>query len=250
MKIQAEMLYGQSRVAQEPKNRVKPFGAMLRGALGECAWSRLEPAIAARFTATASDNQPLQFSGKMYWVYCSPIGAIIAKLIKRFSILPDTCARNADFTFDISINDGEIKKLRGYQLGANNGFVFTSTFNDQPRLHEEFGGGIGMYLRLAVKRGALLFRDQGYFLRIKHWRLALPWWLTVGKFDLLHRNIDNQRFQIIIRVTHPLFGTLFYQRGEFAKLARHGPVNSCASLRSLHKGIHAQNLSIPLNQKK
>ena len=182
------------------------------------AWSELESAIAARFTTTVSDNHPLQFSGKMHWVYCSPIGALIAKIIKRFSILPDTCTRDANFTFDISMQNCEILKRRGYKLGANKSFMFASTFNDQPRLHEEFGGGIGMYLRLAVKRGALMFRDQGYFLRIKHWRLPIPGWLTVGKFDLLHRNIDHQRFQIIIRVAHPLFGTLFYQRGEFIKV--------------------------------
>lgn len=218
MSTQADMLFDQSRVEQESKCRVKPFWAMLRDALDDHTWLKLDPAIAARFTTTISDDHPLQFSGKMHWVYCSPIGAMIAKIINRFSILPDICARDADFTFDISMLNGEIMKQRGYNLGASSKFTFTSSFSDQPRLHEEFGGGIGMYLRLAVKRGALLFRDQGYFLRIRHWRLPLPSWLTVGKFDLLHRNIDDQRFQIIIRVAHPLFGTLFYQRGEFKKL--------------------------------
>ena len=218
MDTQEYSLLNQPEIEQNKKRRVKPFGPMLRGALSEHAWSKLESAIKNRFTSTVSDDHILRFSGKMHWVYCSPIGAIIAKFIKRFSILPDSCARDVDFTFDISMQNGEIIKQRGYKLGANKSFMFTSTFDDQPRLHEEFSGGIGMYLGLAVKRGALLFRDQGYFLRIKRWRFPLPSWLTVGKFDLLHRNIDDQRFQIIIRVAHPLFGTLFYQRGEFAKL--------------------------------
>ena len=218
MDTQVYSLPNQHKVEKHEKRTVKPFGAMLRGALGDNAWSKLEPAITERFTTTVSDDHILRFVGKMHWVYCSPMGALIAKFIKRFSILPDSCVRDVNFTFDISMQNGEIMKQRGYKLGENKSFMFTSTFNDQPRLHEEFGGGIGMYLRLAEKRGALLFRDQGYFLRIKHWRFPLPGWLTVGTFDLLHRNIDEQRFQIIIRVAHPLFGTLFYQRGEFAKV--------------------------------
>jgi hypothetical protein len=154
----------------------------------------------------------------MHWVYCSPVGYVIAKIIKRLSILPDICARDAAFTFTIGMKNNVICKQRTYDLGNSERFIFTSRFSNEPRLHEEFGGGIGMYLGLYVKRKALLFRDQGYFLRLKKWRLHLPRWLTVGHFDLLHRNIDDQRFQIIIRVVHPLLGTLFYQRGEFKKM--------------------------------
>lgn len=196
--------------------QVKSFGEMLRTTMGEQAWLKLEKAIVSRFNVYVSDHCELRFFGNMQWVYCSPIGSLIAKVIKRFSILPDQCARNSEFTFDIGMRKGEIVKQRGYDLGEKH-FTFTSIFKDTPRLHEEFAGGIGMYLRLLVKNGALLFRDQGYFFRIKQWRWSLPRWLTVGYFDLLHRNIDEQRFQIIIRVVHPLFGTLFYQRGEFER---------------------------------
>lgn len=194
---------------------INSFGAMLRESLGETNWQRLDREIRQRFAGYISSNHPLRFAGKMQWVYCSPVGLVIAKLIKRFSILPDVCARHCDFTFDIGAANTGFTKQRGYDFGRGKRFVFSSLFTDLPRLHEEFGGGLGMYLKLAVKRGALLFRDQGYFLRILNWRLRLPDWLTPGKFELLHRNIDAQRFQVIIRVAHPLFGTLFYQRGEF-----------------------------------
>ncbi len=197
--------------------RVASFGAMLHRALGDHAWGALESAIVSRFSASISAQRTLSFKGTMQRVYCSPVGYMIAKIIKRFAILPDTCAQNSEFTFTIGLKNGEIHKQRAYQLDDNRHFIFTSRFSDQPRLHEEFGGGIGMYLHLLVKRKALLFRDQGYFLRIRAWRLYLPRWLTVGHFDLLHRNIDAHRFQIIIRVVHPLLGTLFYQRGEFSK---------------------------------
>jgi len=191
------------------------FGAVLRRALGNAGWRKLNPAIADRFSGYLKPRQPLRFVGTMHWVYCSPIGALLARVIRRWSILPDRCARDAEFTFDIGEKHGSIVKQRTYRMGGERTFRFVSRFSDVPRLHEEFGGGIGMNLRLIARRDCLWFCDQGYFLRFGRHRLPLPRWLTVGRFDLMHRNIDANRFQIIIRVAHPLFGTLFYQRGVF-----------------------------------
>jgi hypothetical protein len=196
---------------------VQSFASVLRNQLGEQAWSELAPDIQARFAMYISAEQRLLFVGKMQWVYCSPIGALLMRLLRRFSILPSICARDCDFEFDIGMHAGDIVKQRRYALAAGQQFSFRSHFSDLPRLHEEFAGGIGMYLELAVTRGALLFRDRGYFWRFRHWRLRLPRWLSVGRFELLHRNIDSRRYQIIIRVAHPLLGTLFYQRGEFCR---------------------------------
>ena len=197
--------------------KVVSFAVLLRQVMGEQAWSELESGIHRRFATYVGEGHSLVFKGRMQWVYCSPLGYIISKVIKRFAILPDACVRDSEFTFDIGMRNGEILKQRTYEMRASQSFRFSSLFSTEPRLHEEFNGGIGMYLGLLVKRGSLLFRDEGYFFRIGQRRLRLPRWLTVGHFDLLHRNLDEQRFQIIIRVVHPLFGTLFYQRGEFFK---------------------------------
>jgi len=194
---------------------LQSFGTLLRAAMGEGAWSRLVPAIRARFAGYISEDQPLWFRGRMHWVYCSPVGALVMRLLSRYSILPARCARDCEFDFQIGLQQGEIVKQRRYQLDQARQFVFRSRFSDMPVLHEEFAGGIGMYLELSETRGGLLFRDRGYYWRVWRWRLPLPHWLCVGRFELLHRNLDAGRYQIIIRVAHPLLGTLFYQRGVF-----------------------------------
>lgn len=201
-----------------PAGGTRCFSDLLRSAMGEPAWARLDAAIAARFGADISANQSLVFKGKMQWVYCSVLGALIARVLKSCAILPQRCCRHSNFEFRIGMQNGEIIKRRTYALDNEKPFVFDSVFRDEPALHEEFGGGLGMYLMLTVKHGALFFRDRAYFLRLGRFRLPLPRWLTVGSFDLLHRNIDQHRFQVIIRVAHPLLGTLFYQRGEFEKM--------------------------------
>jgi len=194
---------------------LQSFGTLLRAALGDAAWVRLAPAIRQRFAAYISADQALRFRGCMHWVYCSPLGSLIMRLLARYSILPVQCARDVAFEFQIGMQQEAIVKQRRYHFGPDNQFVFRSVFSDLPRLHEEFTGGIGMYLDLLETQGGLLFRDRGYFWRVLGWRLPLPRWLCVGRFELLHRNLDAQRYQIIIRVAHPLLGTLFYQRGIF-----------------------------------
>ena len=194
------------------------FAALLRADLGEADWSRLMPAIRSRFVAHADRHRPLVYRGHMQWVYCSPLGALIGRLLRRFAILPDRCARDARFEFIIADRGGELAKQRSYAIGEQEPFVFNSRFRGTPDLHEEFSGGIGMKLGLREADGALLFHDLGYTLRSGSHRLTPPRWLSVGRFELLHRNIDTLRFQIIIRVAHPWFGTPFYQRGEFQQI--------------------------------
>lgn len=191
------------------------FSTMLRNALGESAWSTLDSAIQHRFVASQSSTETLEYRGTVNWVYCSPAGALIARLLRRAAILPGRCGRDAAFEFCITRNEDKIVKQRVYNWPSGEQFTFRSIFGSDPRLHEEFSGGIGMYLQLFATQAALLFRDRGYFLRVGSVRIPLPRCLSVGTFELLHRNIDAQRFQVIIRVAHPLLGTLFYQRGEF-----------------------------------
>jgi len=182
--------------------------------LGGKQWQALNNNIVRRFTRSIQQNT-LRYRGVVDWVYCSPVGAFMAKCLKPFSLLPDKCARQSQFEFVIKEHSGQIHKQRRYCMGASTPFTFSSTFDHRPSIHEEFSGGLGMYLKLVVKKGDLLFRDRGYFFRIGSWRLPIPSWLSVGRFELLHRNIDQRRFQVIIRIAHPLLGTLFYQRGEF-----------------------------------
>jgi len=200
--------------AKTKDNFTFSFIDIIRQDLGEKQWKEFDRSIITRFTRSFRKNC-LRYHGVVDWVYCSPIGALIAKVLKPFSLLPDRCTRNSKFEFVIQENEGTIYKQRRYFMDEDAPFTFTSVFGNKPRVHEEFSQGLGMYLKLSVKRGDLLFRDAGYFFRVGNWRIPIPRWLSVGSFELLHSNIDERRFQVIIRIAHPLFGTLFYQRGDF-----------------------------------
>jgi len=197
--------------------RSSTFIDMIKDELGETKIKQLDQDIVKRFMPTAHSNQ-LRYIGVVDWIYCSLLGKIIARFLKPLALLPDQCTRDRQFEFTIQQSSKGICKQRRYHLGASMPFTFRSSFSNEPCLHEEFKAGFGMKLKLLVKQGNLLFRDQGYFWRFGQWRLPIPKWCTVGHFELLHRNINQQRFQVIIRIYHPIFGTLFYQRGEFQQI--------------------------------
>lgn len=187
------------------------FGQLIRRALAPGALCGLHPQIRRRF-----DHPSPHFAGRMQMVYCSLLGRVVATMLAPARLLPARCACDVAFEFSIAAVDGKLRKRRLYRWSDGSSFAFVSEVGEIPWLHEQFGLGLGMYLRLAVEDdGSLLFADDGYFLRLGSLRLPLPSWMP-GRFELLHRTLDAHRFSVQLRVSNPLLGTLFYQCGEFA----------------------------------
>src|SRR4030065_185495 len=88
------------------------FGRMIKDTIGESAWTKLDPAIAARFAPCVLPARPLRFKGTMQWVYCSLWGMIIARLLQGFRLLPAVCARHCPFEFVIGAEEGLLLKQR------------------------------------------------------------------------------------------------------------------------------------------
>ncbi|MFN9031659.1 MAG: DUF4166 domain-containing protein [Betaproteobacteria bacterium] len=184
---------------------------VLQRALAQQHSQPLHPDIARRF-----DQHAMIFAGTMQQVCCSLPGALLALLLRPLHLLPARCARDVAFVFRIEARGAAFHKERLYRFADGGTFVFRSLFAADPCLHEQFPLGLGMALRLEAQQdGALLFADDGYFVQVMGRRWRLPAWLG-ARFELLHKSIDADRFQVLLRVSHPLFGTLFYQRGEFA----------------------------------
>ncbi len=198
------------------QTKLHTFVQCIQTELGSNEWKKLHPDIIQRFIPSTHFQQ-LRYIGVVNWVYCSPIGKLIALFLKPLQILSEQNARNVQFEFIINHQVRKIKKQRRYFLGSDEIFTFRSSFAHLPILHEEFKAGIGMKLKLSVDNGDLVFNDQGYFWRIGKWRISIPRWCSIGKFELLHQNINHHYFQVIILISHPVFGVLFYQRGIFFK---------------------------------
>lgn len=198
------------------------LAAVLSAALGT-RWPSLHTDIRARFTLAPGETRQ-SFSGTMDDIQRSALGWWIARLIAFVRILPAQRARNVPFEFHLSrapaVAGGWIKQ-RLYHFSSGP-FEFRSVMSltSKGELIEQFPWGLGMKIRLSAEGDSgdqLYFRDEGYFLCIGGLRMMLPRWLTVGRFTLLHQNIDRENFVVEIRIDHPVLGRLFYQRGQFCE---------------------------------
>jgi hypothetical protein len=174
----------------------------------------LDVRIAARFFGASSIRDPLRFSGSMR-LHCSWFGALLARVLRRYSLLPGVCATDVPMCFEINHAGDALTKERRYQLNAQHCFCFRSRFFHEPSLGEEFSPHFGMYLRLISEPNRLWFVDNGYFIKLFGQRWKMPS-VCSPRFELLHENVGNERFRVTIRVSHALLGTLFHQCGTFA----------------------------------
>jgi len=193
---------------------------LLREALG-ARFGRLHPQIRDRF-ALATGEATAAYVGVMQVVTRSRLGWLLARLLRPVRVLPHQRQVDVGFRFDVRPLENRLgwDKCRRYEF-ADEVFEFRSNMvlDAQGRLAERFAGGLGMYIDLALGPDRLMFLDRGYFLHLGRHVMALPAWLGPGRFRLVHRNLDADRFEVVIDIHHPWFGHLFHQRGEFARVA-------------------------------
>jgi hypothetical protein len=193
---------------------MRTFADLLDLALGADG-VRVHPDIRARFAV--QDKGKSSFAGRMDQVDRSVLGRCIAFFLGPLRVLPSHRAYAVPFEFHLDTVPGcgwLKRRIYGFRDGP---FEFSSmmSIDTDGALVEQFPFGFGMRVRLEAVGDTLWFRDDGYFLRWGGVRIDFPRWLGIGRFELAHRNIDADRFDVEIRIHHPLFGPLFHQAGRF-----------------------------------
>jgi len=207
------------RPASVPSQDLQPDPSFER-LLGELAWRRLAPAVRERFRWKPAPGAELRYAGEMAVVRSSRLGWLMAQLC-RFVGTPLAPHRGARVPVRVTLSldsDGTgVVWRRTYRFPGRRAITCVSvkkaTENDG--LIECVGGGIGMWLRLSERAGALHFRSTGYFWAIGRRRLTLPDWLTPGALTVVHSDEGLGRFRFRISVVHPLLGETFFQDGVF-----------------------------------
>ena len=196
--------------------------ALFKSQLGTC-WQQVHPDIQARFDADPLPGQPIQYDGMMTRVTCSRFGALLAWLSGFFTTGALCPWRGTAIPAFITVYKEpgceDILKLRRYEFPGGRSYLFRSRMHAtaQGELLEFVGGGFGMTVKVQERDGALFFTDGGYFIGTKSWQIRLPALLSPGKVALTHANLSRNRFSISIRITHPWFGVLYEQEGEFER---------------------------------
>jgi len=195
-----------------------------RSLLGERDWMRLDPAIRERF---GSHARARKFYGAMARGELSPGGRVLALLSRLFgsSLFPRT-GRDIVTLIDVegSGSDASGTWNRAYLLPGGRRFTVRSVkrFDPDAGLLECLGRGFVMKLDLHAESDALHFVSSGYQWRCGALHLNLPALLSRGAPHVVHRELGGGRFRFTLSVTHPWFGRLVFQEGDFFERERQG----------------------------
>ncbi|AVP96632.1 hypothetical protein C7S18_05185 [Ahniella affigens] len=179
------------------------------------AFGNMPADIQSRFAHTARE-EPLRFVGVMNRIRLRPLGWVLAQLTRVSGLIPTRTGQNVAFEFNVRPLGMSWLKHRCYHFDSGP-FDFSSvmTLDADGCFVERFRGGLGMCLKLTAEGQNLVFRDCGYFLHWRGWRLDLPALLHPGRFHLIHENVDARRFNVHLSLRHRWFGTLIEQFGTF-----------------------------------
>ena len=188
--------------------------------LGELAWRRLAPAVRERFRWKPASGAEIHYAGEMLVVRSSRLGWLMAQLCRLIGtpLAPHRGARvPVTVTLSLDADGAGVVWRRLYRFPGRRAVTCVSVKKaaESEGLIECVGGGIGMWLRLSERAGALYFRSTGYFWTIGRWRVALPDWLTPGALTVVHSDEGQGRFRFVISVVHPFIGETFFQDGVF-----------------------------------
>lgn len=79
---------------------------------------------------------------------------------------------------------------------------------------------LGLQMQPYVTDNSLYYRGIRFIVRLGRWHLPIPEWLVLGHTTIVEQALDEKRFAMDFRLTHPLFGEVFRYSGEFETEAR------------------------------
>ncbi|HLO61611.1 MAG TPA: DUF4166 domain-containing protein, partial [Azonexus sp.] len=74
---------------------------------------------------------------------------------------------------------------------------------------------LGLQMRPYVVADRLHYHGVRFVTRLGRWRLPIPEWLALGHTTIVEQALDDTRFAMDFRLSHPLFGEVFRYSGEF-----------------------------------
>jgi hypothetical protein len=192
-----------------------------RRLLSPVEWNALPEAIRRRFSHRSAPGEAHVYIGRVLETRISAWGAILANLLRLIGSPLPLERNNEGAAGVVTVTerpDGagqfwtrEYVRRRGFPQVIHSSKMFSGATG----IEETVGCGVTMSLRLDVRRNALFFLSERFFLRIGRFRLPIPGSLIVGHIAVGHIDRGNGAFEFTLEATHPLFGRFIRQRALF-----------------------------------
>lgn len=196
-----------------------------RKLLGKHAWQELPRTVQYRFTHRVNHGESQIYKGFVDHTRMNKAGWVLVQALRLIGTPLPIDTENAGQAAVVTVTE-DIQGCGQFwtrQYGRQSGFPqiihSSKRFAGPTGLEEYIGHGIGMTLRLSVKDGSLLFKNDQFFITFFGQRIYLPKWLEPGALTVSHTDIGeycgHQWFEFGLDLMHPLLGHLFHQRVTF-----------------------------------
>lgn len=208
-----------------PPERKSLGDARFRRLLSAIEWAELPEAVRRRFSHRSARGEAQVYAGRIIQTEMTVLGFVLAQLLRLIGAPLPLERGNAGATAVVSVTERPDGRgqfwTREYVRRSGFPQVIHSTkeFAGETGLEETVGCGVTMSLRLDVRRNALFFLSDRFFLKIGGLRLPIPGAAILGHISVGHIDRGEGQFEFTLDVLHPLFGRLVHQRALFADMA-------------------------------
>lgn len=183
-------------------------------------WSLLPAPVRRRFSRGLPDGGRQIYVGELAYTRLSLGGWLLGQFGRLLGApLPLSAGGRQPVTVVVTESKaigGQVwTRIYGRARGFPQVIQSAKCFRGPTGCEELVGGGVGMRLAVGVEQRALVFRSQGFFIRIGQTELSIPDWLTPGRIEVTHREERAGRFSFALRITHAWLGVIVEQLAFF-----------------------------------
>lgn len=186
------------------------MNSLMQNALG-ADWDKLPPALQAHYrsgNATDRGSMDIEYPWFMqpYLMLLHLFGALIARRGKQVATVVEktVIGERQYWRRTMTYSDGEVAHFNTtwVSAGGNNVLEFVNPL-------------LGLQMAVHVEDGRLHYEGVRYVVKLGGLLLTIPEWLVLGHTTIVEEAVDETRFAMDFRLSHPLFGQLFRYAGTF-----------------------------------
>lgn len=184
--------------------------SLMQAALG-ADWDKLPPALQAHYrfgTTTDTGHMDIEYPRFMqpFLSVLRVFGALVNRSGRQVSTVVEksVVSDRQYWRRTITYPDGRAIYFNSYWVatGGNQVIEFVNPV-------------LGLQMAPRVEDGRLHYRGVRFVAKLGSLLLPIPEWLALGRTTIVEEAVDETRFTMDFRLTHPLLGQVFRYSGEF-----------------------------------
>ncbi len=185
---------------------------LMQQALGDTQWAQLPPALQAHYQQASNTDV-----GALDIAYPRPM-QLYLNFLRLLGALVNRQGKAVPTTVEKWMDAGGVQRWKrtiSYPDGKTIFFKSHWVYAGGNELIEYVSPLVGLKMAVSVEGGKLYYRGCHYVIKLGAVKIPLPEWLILGHTTIVETALDDQRFAMNFRLTHPWFGQVFSYAGSF-----------------------------------